>query len=106
MAPDKVDGRKRIFIRGLDGGEPLRSFDVPVGGEIRWTRDGRGLTYAATIDDAGKLFLQSIDGGTPKLLANFPGERIFSFDWSFDGKRLAVLRGNLSTDTVMIAPGQ
>ena len=102
-APDKIDGRPRIFIRGLDGGEPLRVFDVPVGGDIRWTRDGRGLTYAATIDDAAKLFLQPIDGGTPKLLANFPGERIFSFDWSFDGKRLAVVRGKQLTDAVMIA---
>ena len=75
-------------------------------GDIRWTRDGRGLTYAATIDDAAKLFVQPIEGGMPTLLANFPGERIFSFDWSFDGKRLAVVRGKLITDAVMITSGQ
>lgn len=102
-AVDKADGKTHLFIRALDGGDPLRSYDVGVGGDIRWTRDGKALTYIVDTPDAGEIFLQPTNGGAAKLLAKFPGERIFSFDWSFDGKRLAVIRGKLLTDAVMIS---
>jgi hypothetical protein len=38
----------------------------------------------------------------PKQLTHFTSERIFNFNWSPDGKRLLVTRGNFSSDAVLI----
>jgi len=36
-------------------------------------------------------------------LTNFKTDRIFSFDWSRDGKQLIVARGKLTSDVVLIS---
>ncbi|MGH9579688.1 MAG: DPP IV N-terminal domain-containing protein, partial [Terriglobales bacterium] len=37
--------RTRVVIRPVDGGEPLREFNIAQIVTIRWSRDGKGLTY-------------------------------------------------------------
>jgi hypothetical protein len=36
-------------------------------------------------------------------VTDFKSDRIFSFDWSRDGKQLAVARGALTSDMVLIS---
>jgi len=43
-----------------------------------------------------------MDGGPPKQVTHFSDQRIFSFGWSRDGKSLAVARGAVSRDVVLI----
>jgi Tol biopolymer transport system component len=70
-------------------------------GAVRWTPDARSIVYL----DANRrenLWLQSLAGGPPRRLTNFAGESISGFDLSADGKNLAVARGNVFSDVVLI----
>jgi len=48
------------------------------------------------------IWRQPLDGSAPRQLTHFTSDRIFSFAWSRDGKRLAVSRGTVSGDVVLI----
>ena len=69
------DGRQVMFLSGgsaivmpIDGGEPIPRIGMPTT-RLRWTPDGRGLTYA---DAAGtNLWVQPIDGGATRQLTTF-----------------------------------
>jgi len=45
----------------------------------------------------------TIDGGEPEQLTNFPGDQVFNFDYSQDGKWLAASRGRVTSDVVLIS---
>ena len=49
------------------------------------------------------VWSQPLDGAAPKQLTDFKQERIFAFDWSRDGKQLALARGTLTRDAVLIS---
>jgi hypothetical protein len=62
--------------------------------------DGKALAY---VDDLmSNLWIQSIDGGTPKPITAFPddGLEIWDFSWSAS-ERLAVARGRTSRNIVL-----
>ena len=88
----------------VDGARPIKIFSRPIQTQtVRWTPDGRGLTYHENpASGASKLWIQPLDGGEPKLLAEFESDRIFGFDWSRDGKYLACVRGLWAANVVLI----
>jgi hypothetical protein len=43
-----------------------------------------------------------LDGGPPKQLTDFKADQIFWFDFSRDGKQLALSRGTQTSDVVLI----
>lgn len=73
------EGKTKLAIIPLDGGEPVKLFDIPrlanfrLG--VRWTQDGKAITYR---DWANGIWKQSIDGGEPKRLAGLRGPWIRS----------------------------
>jgi Tol biopolymer transport system component/DNA-binding winged helix-turn-helix (wHTH) protein len=94
-----------IAVYPVDGGRPIKIFSQPIRitQTVRWTPDGRGLTYFENpASGASKLWIQPLDGGAPKLLAEFETDRVFGFDWSRDGKYLACVRGLWATNVVLI----
>ena len=70
---------------------------------LAWTRDGRAVTYPDVKDGVWNLWNQPIDGAPPKALTNFTSDQIFSFGWSTDGKRLAIARGTVTNDVVLVS---
>jgi eukaryotic-like serine/threonine-protein kinase len=66
-----------------------------------WTPDGRGFAYLNE-DDPANIWIQPIDGGSPRPLTHFTDRRITSFAWSPDGKRLAASRATILSDLVLI----
>jgi Tol biopolymer transport system component len=88
----------------VDGKHPVKIFSRPIQTQtVRWTPDGRGLTYYENpASGAAKLWIQPLDGGEPKLLAEFEADRVFGIDWSRDGKYLACVRGLWATNVVLI----
>ena len=46
------------------------------------------------------LFIQPISGGEPKKLTDFKSELIFNFDYSRDGKQIALSRGTETSDVL------
>jgi serine/threonine protein kinase len=86
------------------GGSPLYSFDVPMGAfEIHWAPDGKALDYRLTRGGASNIWRQPLAGGSPNQITNFKSDLIFCFAWSRDGKQLALARGTVSSDVVLIS---
>jgi Tol biopolymer transport system component len=48
------------------------------------------------------LYVQPLDGGVPRQLTNFTSLKIYAYQWSVDGKRLALVRGDSPSDLVLI----
>jgi Tol biopolymer transport system component len=73
-----------------------------LGSRWRWTPDSQALAYvdAKTQSD---LWVQPLDGSAPRRLSHFEpdGQEIWGFDWSADGRRLAVSRGTTAADIVL-----
>ncbi len=90
-----------IAIIPFEGGQPLKILNLPQG-IVRWTPDGRALTYIDNRAGVSNIWSQSIDGGPPKQLTDFKNDQIFEFNWSRDGKRLAWTRGIITNDVVLI----
>lgn len=106
-SPDSNKPASKLAILPSGGGGLVKSFEWKGGTEdaqgVKWTSDGQNLTYAAYDGVAVNLWNQSIGGGPPRQVTNFDSGSIFSFAWSRDGKRLAVVRGSRSNDVVMIS---
>ena len=92
----------RIAVLPIDGG-PLKVFDAKfqLPARMRWTPDGRAVTYVGRQDGLADIWSQPIDGGEPKRITNFKTDEIFSFDWSRDNK-LAISHGSSARDVILI----
>ena len=95
-----TDNRRETVIVPIGGGEPITHLPgFPCCG-LQWTPDGKGL---AVIDAQGtNIWVQPIDGKPGYDLTHFTDESLFAFGWSLDGKRLAVWRGTLTSDIVLL----
>jgi Tol biopolymer transport system component len=93
-----------VAIYPFEGGKPVRIFPTPVSGwpYVRWTPDGRSITYSDNPIGPATILIQPLEGGPPKELAKFETDRIFGFAWSADGKSLACVRGLWSTNAVLM----
>jgi len=98
--------KPQFALLPIEGGPPVKLFDIPptqVGNRgIQWTPDGRALAYRDTRDGVSNIWRLPIDGGPATQLTDFKSEIIFHFAWSHDGKQLALARGSVSSDVVLI----
>lgn len=94
----------KIAVNSFEDGQVVKMFDIPgsFGRTIRWTTDGRALTYIDTRSGISNIWLQSLAGGKPKQLTDFKDQRLFGFAWSGDGKRLALSRGVVNNDVMLL----
>ena len=72
------------------------------GNRQQFTPDGKGIASVVEEGGAGNLWVQPLDGGSPKQLTFFTSDRIDDFAFSHDGKQLALLRGRTNRDVVLI----
>ncbi|MFZ0061202.1 MAG: DPP IV N-terminal domain-containing protein, partial [Pyrinomonadaceae bacterium] len=89
----------------FDGGPMIKRFSFPVTvGErlVRWVPGGWGLAYLDSPGGISNIWVQPLVGGVPQQLSNFKTERIDSFDWSPDGRQLAIVRATETSDVVLI----
>jgi Tol biopolymer transport system component len=101
---DEANRQFKIAIIPFEGGPPTRIFDL-LGGPNRnlwWTPDGRAIAYIVTSNSVSNIWAQALAGGEPKPLTDFKDQRIFNFEWSRDGKQLALSRGVVNSDVVLI----
>jgi Tol biopolymer transport system component/DNA-binding winged helix-turn-helix (wHTH) protein len=91
-------GASRRKVVSAHGGPAKYSFDGPLVrlGPVNWSKDGRSLLYTDQRGGVSNIYSQPLDGGEPKQLTHFTEGVIYFFDQSWDGKRLAVARGNVS----------
>ena len=99
----------RIGIASASGGLE-KSFEVQASAlaipNIRWTPNGKGVVYMEHHAGATNLWVQPLGGGRPKQLTHFSEGLIFNFEWSRDGKFLALARGSYSNDAVLFTSTQ
>jgi serine/threonine protein kinase len=69
---------------------------------VRFSHDGKAVVYAVGDQDAENLWLQPLDGSPGKQITNFKSEQITDFHWSFDGSKLAMVRGHADSDVVLM----
>jgi Tol biopolymer transport system component/DNA-binding winged helix-turn-helix (wHTH) protein len=95
-----------MAVIGIDGGQPWKTFplapSVSTYEGIRWTPDGRCLTYVASGKNGENIWSQPVEGGEARQITDFHGEALFGFDWSADGKQLIYSRGIQANDIVLI----
>jgi Tol biopolymer transport system component/predicted Ser/Thr protein kinase len=94
-------GKHGIGIRSIEGGKPSQHFDLPVT-QVRWSADGSALLYGKEEGGVSNIWAQPVAGGAPKKLTDYKTDQIFLFDLSRDGKQLAISRGAVNNDVVMI----
>ena len=92
-----------MAVLPIDGASPAKIFDVEfqLPARMRWTPDGRAVSYIARQNGLADIWSQPIDGSEPKRLTNFKADDIFSFDWSRDNK-LVISHGTSTSDVVLM----
>jgi eukaryotic-like serine/threonine-protein kinase len=96
----------QLKVISFDGSAPLQQFDWPASAGLfaspRWMPGGEAIDYVLTHNGVSNIWRQNLVGGAPKQITNFESGQIFDFDWSRDGKQLALTRGSESSDVIMM----
>jgi serine/threonine protein kinase/Tol biopolymer transport system component len=98
--------RVRIVVIPFEGGDPVKTIDLPPTFEhlaVRWTPDGRALAYVDTRDGVDNIWSRPLEGGASRQITDFKSDRIGIFDWSSDGKQLALWSGTPTSNVVLIS---
>ena len=101
------NSRWKLKVIHFDGSATFNMFEVAPTVEVnwdtplRWTRDGKNLTYVDHRGGIDNIWGQPLEGGAPKQLTNFEDGKIFSFDWLKDGG-FVTSRGVIASDVVLI----
>ena len=103
---DQPNAPIKVAIIPFAGGDPIKVFDIPgsvnISAGLRWMPAGRALTYIDTINGVSNIWSLPIDGSAPKQLTDFKTDQMFWFDFSQDGKQLALARGTETSDVILI----
>jgi eukaryotic-like serine/threonine-protein kinase len=100
--------RPAIALVSADSGQILRTlqYDSRHTGRLRLSPDGKGIVYPIREKGVDNLWLQPLDGSAGHPITNFPSLKIYSYQWSPDGKSLALVRGDSPSDLVLIQDAQ
>ena len=105
--PDSSKDEWKVAVISFEGGPPIQVFNIPAHPfwdrlSLRWSVDGKALTYQVSNRGIDNIWLQPIDGGPAKQLTQFDSNKIFSFARSREG-RLAISRGFETRDVVLLS---
>jgi Tol biopolymer transport system component len=94
----------QLKIIAFDGGTVMHHFDWPTSAwRPRWAPRSDAIDYILTQNGVSNIWQQSLAGGPPKQVTHFDSGEIFDFEWSRDGKQLALTRGNESSDVILMS---
>jgi len=94
-----------IYLVPVAGGEPKRltTDNLPLGGSLAWTADGRGIVYSSARGDLPSLWRISAAGGPPRRLVGV-GEYAYNPSVSRQGDRLVYVYRKIDRN-IWRAPG-
>ena len=93
----------QLKVIAFDGGVVLNQFDWPTSaGDPRWAPGGEAIDYVMSRNGVSNVWRRNLTSGAPRQITNFESGQIFDFDWSRDGRQLALTRGTESSDVIMI----
>jgi Tol biopolymer transport system component len=93
-----------IKIIGPDGGPAIRTVPTSpkISGHMQFSADGKSLYYPINQHGVSNIVRRSIDGGELVAVTNFNDLMIRDYSYDWKNKKLAVARGQTSTDVVLI----
>lgn len=100
-----LDGGQKLVLLRLDGHSNSQLFDFrqpPDRPAIRFAPSGDAVVYPVRNRGVENLWAQRLDGLGWNQLTDFPAERIRDFQFSPDGSQLAVTRGHVDSDVVLV----
>ena len=104
----------RLALVSLDPGSQsspiLRQPDPRIAGgggngftnPMAFTPDGKSIAYIVRDQGVDNIFVQPLDGSTGHQITNFTSQQIAEFQWSPDGKTIAVARAQNISDVVLL----
>lgn len=100
--------RPNISLVSVESGTVLRTFEFDPRhvGLLRVSPDGKGVVYPIREKGVDNMWSQPLDGGPGRQITNFTALKIYSYQWSHDGKNLAFVRGESPSDLVLIQDAQ
>ena len=94
----------KLVVTSADTVHPLHEFDIPYGMRgPQFTPDSKAFAYLLTRNRATNIWVQPLEGGSPRQLTQFSDGDMFAFAWSSDGKQLAFSHGHRKSDVVMMS---
>jgi sugar lactone lactonase YvrE len=69
---------------------------------LAFTPNGKSVAYIIRDQGVDNIFVQALDGAPGHAITNFTSEHIAQFQWSPDGKTLAVARAHDTSDVVLL----
>jgi Tol biopolymer transport system component len=95
----------KLIILPIEGGAPSKTFDLlpTVLGSPEWSADGKSLVVADNRTGTTNLWSFSLEDGQMKQLTDFKPDEIFNRKLSFDGKLMAISRGLVTSDVILIS---
>ena len=98
---------EKIALVSLDpaskGSRQLLTPNPHITGSVHFTPDGKALAYGVRENGIDNIWLQPLDGSAGHYITKFTSEQSRGgFAWSPDGKTLAILRGHLDSDIVLL----
>jgi TolB protein len=98
---------EKLILLPIEGGAPVKTLDLlpTTGGAPEWSPDGKSLIVADNRTGTSNLWSLPLDGGPMKQLTDYKPDYIFTFDrqWSGDGKLMAMSRGTVTSDVILIS---
>jgi eukaryotic-like serine/threonine-protein kinase len=95
-----------VAVVPINGADPARTFPFKFGPTFgfgtTWSPGGQAFEDLVFRDGATNVWRFPFDGSAPRALTTFISEHILNYRWSRDGKTLAMSRGTLSTDVVLV----
>jgi serine/threonine protein kinase len=113
---DEQAHRPKIALVSFEDGKLVKTIDLPLTAAPNsayflhyrgwhWSTDGKAILYVNTVGGVSNLWSQPIDGGVARQLTHFKTDRILTFAYSPDGRKLALARGSTRSDAVLISDG-
>jgi Tol biopolymer transport system component/DNA-binding winged helix-turn-helix (wHTH) protein len=94
----------QLAVVPIDGGQPVKLFSIEPSfrANITWMPDNRGIAFLDVRSGTNNVWMQPLSGGEPVQLTNFTGAGVVAYDYTRDGKQLAVTRSTETTGVVLI----
>ena len=102
LAPQPGEPDINVVIESASGKRKYSWSVSPDAGDYHWASDGQGVDYVITRGGVSNLWRQPVTGGPAKQVTDFKSGRIFTFAWSRDGKQLLTVRGDISSNVILI----
>ena len=91
-----------VAVISVAGSSPVRVLPVPHPRFLEWSPDGKRLQYLQAKDGVMSLWDLPLNGKPARRIVQLGPDDIVDRHWSPDGSRLLMVRGNTSSDVVLV----